>query len=157
MRRAFVIAAVLLALAGCNRHKSPNGRVEIGPGGNITINSPDGQAVVRTGGAPGHIEGLPDYPGATTNGGAIQISGASGQGSGAMVTFQTADQPAQVIDFYTRAAQQQGMRIAVQMNSGTTSIITATRGEGNDGAGFNVAATRAGDVTQVQVMAGAGR
>lgn len=156
MRRTLVTAAALLALAGCNQHKSPNGRVVIGPGGNITINSPDGQAVVRTGGAPAHIEGLPDYPNATTNGGGIQISGASGQGSGAMITFQTPDQPAQVIAFYTQAAQQQGLRIAVQMNSGTTSIITATRGEGNDGAGFNVAATRAGDVTQVQVMAGSG-
>lgn len=157
MRRTFVIAAALLALAGCNRHKDPNGQVSIGPGGNITISSPDGQAVVRTGGAPAHIGGLPDYPNASTAGGGVQISGASGQGSGAMITFQTPDQPAQVIAFYTQAAQQQGLRIAVQMNSGNTSIITATRGEGSDGGGFNVAATRAGDVTQVQVIAGSGR
>lgn len=156
MRRTLVLAAALIALAGCNRHKDQGGQIAIGPGGNITVTAPDGRAVVRTGGAPAHIEGLPDYPNAAANGGGIAISGASGQGAGAMITFQTPDQPAQVIAFYTQAAQQQGMRIAVQMNSGTTSIITATRGEGNDGGGFNVAATRAGDVTQVQVMAGSG-
>ncbi|MBV9883635.1 MAG: hypothetical protein JO276_11555 [Sphingomonadaceae bacterium] len=151
--RAIIIGAGLLALAGCGRGggtetQAGNVNVRATPG-DITISTPNGVAQIHTGtGTAALPEGIPAYPNAEA-GQSMDVSGASAQGQGHVVSFGTHDSPAQVIDFYVRAAGGAGYQIVNQMNMGATATLTARKGEGQ---AVNVVATQAGGATQVQIV-----
>lgn len=140
---AALVVFVLLAAAACNREPARQGEVvAAAPGANV-----------RSGGALPHLRGIPDYPRADTDG-TIQVSAGAGASQGAMFGFRTPDAPAQVINFYADAALRAGFVVSQQTSAGPLATLSATSGEGE---GFHVTATRAGTVTQVQIIAGAGR
>jgi hypothetical protein len=154
MHRPSMIAAALLALAGCgrgggeaNRQSAPAGEAPA----NIIIATADGTAEIRTGtGAAGLPEGIPAYPGADPNA-AVQVTGGAPGAEGGLFGFRTSDAPAQVIAFYAAAAGSGGYRIANRMEMGATATLTAEKG---DGTVINVIATPAGGFTQVQLIVG---
>jgi hypothetical protein len=140
---AALAGLALLALAACNREPARHGEVVAAtPGG-----------TVRTGGALPHLRGIPDYPRADTDG-SMQVAAGAGASQGAMFGFRTPDAPAQVINFYADAALRAGFTVSQQTSAGPLATLSATSGAGE---GFHVTATRAGAVTQVQIIAGAGR
>jgi hypothetical protein len=148
MRGRLMVAAALLALAACGQ--SETDVQQSGPG-NVTVETPNGSAVVRMGGATAASlpAGLPAYPGADTSA-SIDVSGASEQGQGRVVTFTTSDSPAQVIAFYTQAVGASGYIIASQATMGPTAMITARKGSADT---VTVTATQAGTTTQVNIVA----
>jgi hypothetical protein len=148
MRARLMVAAALLALVACGR--SETDVQQSGPG-NVTVETPNGSAVVRMGGgaAASLPAGLPAYPGADTSA-SIGVSGASEQGQGRIVTFTTSDAPAQVIAFYAQAVGAAGYTIANQATMGPTAMLTAQKGPGDT---VTVTATQAGTTTQVNIVA----
>lgn len=168
MRASLIFAASLLALSACGGGGAGNegaGKAgaganppATGPGqqpANITLSTPEGRVEVRSGGAAAADwpEGVPPYPGAQTNQSVNVTAAQAGQG-GRILGFRTADTPQQVISFYARELVRGGYSVANQMDMGQTATLTARRGESE---GLNVTATRIGDATQVQIIAGVGR
>ena len=158
MRGRWMIGAALLALAACGRSggDAQRGTGNVAVGGtlaDITISTPNGTTQVHTGtGAPSGLpEGIPAYPNVQA-GQSVDISGASVQGTGRILSFSTPDAPAQVIAFYAQAVGAGGYTVANRMDMGATSSLTATRGEGQ---AVNIVATQAGGATQVQIIIGA--
>ena len=160
-RRAIIISAAVLALAGCGRGGSGAEERAAGdrakaPPANITITSPEGHAEVRTGAGAltGLPEGVPAYPGADATGGVdVTGAGAQAQDQGRIIGFRTSDTPAQVIAFYAQSVSAAGYRIANQMAMGPTAALTAQRGESDV---VNIIATGAGGATQVQIIVARG-
>jgi hypothetical protein len=149
--RTIVIGVGVLALAGCGRGggaetQAGNVNVRATPG-DITISTPNGTAQIHSGGTAALPEGLPAYPNAAA-GQSMDVTGASAQGQGHVVGFSTHDSPAQVIDFYARAAAGAGYAIN-QMNMGATATLTARKGEGQ---AVNIVASQTGGATQVQIV-----
>lgn len=80
----------------------------------------------------------PAYPGARVT--AVINSGGTGSSNGGgVITFETADTPAAVIDFYKAAAAKAGLKEETSMTTGETQMITAS---GGDGHGLMVAASK---------------
>jgi hypothetical protein len=168
MRGTIFIATSILALAACGGGNEANG---VGGGGgaagpgsvtppapppaNITIATPDGSAEIRSGGATlaNWPEGVPPYPGADT-GQSVNVTGGTPGQAGRILGFRTADSPQRVINFYAQAILRSGYSIANQMDMGQTATLSARRGQSE---ALNITATRAGDATQVQIVAAAGR
>lgn len=166
-----VAASVTILLAGCGGgagNSSANaGAPAAAPGGtvvaqaenatitqdgsgNMTITSDKGTAQITTGAVTGDMPGgLPAYPNAQTQGG-INFSGQGEGGSGRVVSFSTTDQPAQVIEFYARAAAAGGMQTVGRTTMGAAEALTLSRGD----EGIVVTATALGGSTQVQIAAG---
>jgi hypothetical protein len=151
--RTIVIGVGMLALASCGRGggaetQAGNVNVRATPG-DITISTPNGTAQIHSGGGTAALpEGLPAYPNAEA-GQSMDVTGASAQGQGHVVGFSTHDSPAQVIDFYARAAGGAGYAIVNQMNMGATATLTARKGEGQ---AVNIVASQTGGATQVQIV-----
>lgn len=166
MRGTILIATSILALGACGDGASNGvggGGGAAGPGSvtppapppaNITIATPGGSAEIRSGGATlaNWPEGVPAYPGADT-GQSVNVTGTPGQ-AGRILGFRTIDSPQRVINFYADAILRSGYNIVNQMDMGQSATLSARRGQGE---ALNITATRAGDATQVQIVAAAGR
>ncbi|HYI47138.1 MAG TPA: hypothetical protein VEX35_01620 [Allosphingosinicella sp.] len=164
MRASFIFAASLLALSACGGGAGNEGAGNAGAGpsppapgpgqqpANITLSTPEVRAEIRSGGAAvaNWPEGVPPYPGAQTSQSVDVTAAQAGQG-GRILGFRTADTPQRVISFYAAEALRGGYSIANQMDLGQSATLTARRGEGQ---ALNVTATRVGDATQVQIIAG---
>jgi hypothetical protein len=164
MRATFILAVPLLALSACGGGGGNEGAGKAGAGANppapgpgrqpanITLSTPEVRAEIRSGGAAvaNWPEGVPPYPGAQTSQSVNVTAAQAGQG-GRILGFRTADTPQQVIAFYAREIVRGGYSVANQMDMGATATLTARRGQGE---ALNVTATRIGDATQVQVIAG---
>lgn len=151
MAPRFAAALGLLALAACHRGETSAQKES----GDIRVSNGNGSAVVRTGGQLMRIRGIPDYPGADTSGSVQMLAGArgaEGDGQGAILAFRTADPPSQVINFYADAALRAGYVISQQVSMGPMAALNASHG----GEGLRISATRVGETTQVQIVAGAG-
>jgi hypothetical protein len=165
MRAAIVLATSLLALSACDRGGSAGNEsaAKAGaeaapparPPANITLSAPGARAEIRSGGAAAASwpEGVPPYPGADTDQ-SVDVAGGAPGGAGRILGFRTGDTPQQVIAFYAPAVVRGGYSVANQMDLGQTATLTARRGRGE---ALNITATRTGDVTQVQIIAAAGR
>ena len=167
MRAIIVLATSLLALAACGGgggSAGNEGAAKAGPGASppapaqpaeISISTPQGKAEIRSGSAAvaNWPEGVPPYPGADTNQ-SVDVTGGAPGGAGRILGFRTNDTPQQVIAFYAPAIVRGGYSVANQMDLGQTATLSARRGQGE---ALNITATRAGDVTQVQIIAAAGR
>jgi hypothetical protein len=162
MRATFILGS-LLALCACGGGGGGNeGAGKAGAGANapapgrqpanITLSTPEVRAEIRSDGAAvaNWPEGVPPYPGAQTNQSVNVTAAQAGQG-GRILGFRTADTPQQVIAFYAREIVRGGYSVANQMDMGQSATLTARRGEGQ---AVNVTATRIGDATQVQIIAG---
>jgi hypothetical protein len=166
MRTAFILAAPLLALSACGGGAGNEGAGNTAgagagapapaqPPADISISTPQGKAEIRSGSAAvaNWPEGVPAYPGADTNQ-SVNVSGGASGGAGRIMGFRTNDTPQQVIAFYAPAVVRGGYSVANQMDMGQTATLTARRGQGE---ALNITATRTGGVTQVQIVAAAGR
>lgn len=166
MRAISALAASLLALSACGGGGSPgnDGAAKAGPAArppasqppaDISISTPQVKAEIRSGGAAAANwpEGVPPYPGADTNQ-SVNVTGGEPGSAGRILGFRTSDTPQQVIAFYAPAIVRGGYSVANQMDLGQTATLTGRRGQGE---ALNITATRTGDVTQVQIIAAAGR
>jgi hypothetical protein len=166
MRAIIVLATSLLALSACGGAGTGNeGAAKAGPGASppasaqppadISIATPQGKAEIRSGSAAvaNWPEGVPPYPGADTNQ-SVDVSGGAPGNAGRILGFRTSDTPQQVIAFYAPAVVRGGYSVANQMDLGQTATLSARRGQSE---ALNITATRTGDVTQVQIIAAAGR
>ncbi|MEA3014155.1 MAG: hypothetical protein QOD42_2700 [Sphingomonadales bacterium] len=147
-----VAFATLLPLCACGPGASPpSGQ----PPADISISTPQGKAEIRSGAAAAANwpEGVPPYPGAET-GQSVSVTGSEAGQGGRILGFRTADTPQQVIAFYAQAIVRNGYAIANQMDLGQNAALTARRGQSQV---LNITAHRAGDVTQVQIVAPEGR
>lgn len=169
MRVAAITATILLAGCGgaANDTAATNGTVVApangtvvaqgggatvtkGADGSTTVTTNQGSAQVTMGAPAGDMPGgLPAYPNAQAGGG-INVSGQGAGGSGRVVSFTTADQPAQVIDFYANAATQAGLSTRSRTAMGPNASLALTKGS----EGIVVTATALGGTTQVQIAAG---
>lgn len=169
MRAIYALATSLLTLSACGGGGggagNDGGAAKTGPAASppaaarqpadISISTPQGKAEIRSGGAAiaNWPEGVPPYPGADTNQ-SVDVSGGAPGGAGRILGFRTNDTPQQVIAFYAPAIVRGGYSVANQMDLGQTATLSARRGQGE---ALNITATRTGDVTQVQIIAAAGR
>ena len=165
MRAIIVLATSLLALSACGggggggNGSAAKAGIEAPPPAlppaNITLSAPGARAEIRSGGAAAANwpEGVPPYPGAIPNQ-SVDVAGGAPGGAGRILGFSTNDTPQQVIAFYAPAIVRGGYNVANQMDLGQTATLTARRGQGE---ALNITATRVGEVTQVQVIAAAGR
>ena len=167
MYRPILLATPLLVLSACggtpaNQPAALPGQTGVQvtpsapgqPPAQISVNTPDGRAEVRTGvGAAAWPEGLPPYPGATADQ-SVNVTGASPQGSGRIVGFRTPDPAAQIISFYADAAGRAGYRVLSRMDAGATATLALQRDGGENVA---VTATRIGDYTQGQIVVSGAR
>lgn len=80
----------------------------------------------------------PAYPGAKVTA-VINSSGTGNSKGGGIISFETADAPAAVIDFYRAAAAKAGLKEETSMTTGDTRMITAS---GGDGHGLMVAVSK---------------
>jgi hypothetical protein len=165
--RARTALATLLALSACGGGGgggAGNDSAKAGaqasppasqPPADISVSTPQVKAEIRSGGgaAANWPEGLPPYPGADTNQ-SVNVSGGAPGGTGGILGFRTSDTPQQVIAFYAPAVVRSGYSVANQMDLGQTATLSARRGQNE---ALNITAHRAGDVTQVQIIAAAGR
>ena len=148
--RHFWAAAALLALAACG---GSGGGGESDPDAvpEMTIDTPEG--TVRVGGgasAEANLpEGIPAYPGADRET-SVAVQGQGASGAGTMLGLRTQDPPAEVLAFYERAARQARFEITSQMTMGDTAMLTAER----DGTSLHITASRTGDGTHIQLIAG---
>jgi hypothetical protein len=164
MRAIYALATSLLTLSACGGGGG-NEAAKAGPGpsppaasrqpADIGIATPQVKAEIRSGGAAAANwpEGLPPYPGADTNQ-SVDVTGGAPGGAGRILGFRTSDTPQQVIAFYAPAVVRGGYSVANQMDLGQTATLSARRGQSE---ALNITATRTGDVTQVQIIAAAGR
>ena len=147
--RHLMAAAAMLALAACGG--SGGGETEADAVPEMTIDTPEG--TVRVGGgasAEANLpEGIPAYPGADREA-SVAIQGQGADGAGTMLGLRTQDPPAEVLAFYERAARQARFEITSQMTMGDTAMLTAER----DGTSLHVTASRTGDGTHIQLIAG---
>jgi hypothetical protein len=156
--RAIVALATLLALSACGGGGSAGNEAANAPGqppAEISVSTSQGKAEIRSGAAAAANwpEGIPPYPGADTSQ-SVNVSGGAPGGAGRILGFRTGDTPQQVIAFYAPAVARGGYSVANQMDMGQTATLTARRGQGE---ALNITATRTGEVTQVQIIAAAGR
>lgn len=150
MRLAITATAILLTLAGCSGSEQAE-RGNAQEPADTKIVTPQGTAEIRTGNVSGANlpGGLPAYPNASAGGG-MDISGSAAGAQGRVVSFQTPDQPAQVMDFYANAAQGAGFQVAARAQMGPAATLTLQRGT----EAIQVVATGAGQGSQVQIAAG---
>jgi hypothetical protein len=147
-----ISAAAASLLAGCGGGKSQNSAAS-------SNTSSGGAAAAQGGGAAGAQQanasgavagslpgGLPAYPGAQP-GQATDVSSAAGGTAGRVVTFTTADAPAQVIEFYANAASQGGLQTIARTNVGPNSTIAFLKGT----EAIQVIASPLGGRTQIQI------
>jgi hypothetical protein len=168
MRAIVALATSVLTLAACGAgggSAGNEGAAKAGPGAGppasgqppaeISIATPQGKAEIRSGSAAvaNWPEGVPPYPGADTNQ-SVDVTGGAPGGAGRILGFRTGDTPQQVIAFYAPAIVRGGYSVANQMDLGQTATLSARRGQGE---ALNITATRAGNVTQVQIIVAAGR
>ncbi|HEV7660216.1 MAG TPA: hypothetical protein VGO55_10255 [Allosphingosinicella sp.] len=164
--RAAIALATLLALSACGGGSAGNETANAGSGATpppaasgrppaaINISTPQVKAEIRSGGAAANWpEGVPPYPGADPDQ-SVNVTGGAPGGAGRILGFRTSDSPQQVIAFYAPAVVRGGYSVANQMDLGQTATLTARRGQSE---ALNITATRTGDVTQVQIIAAAGR
>lgn len=139
MRRVFVVAASLLALAAC-------GRVHKNADGTTVIHGRDGTKItVGTGGAsgqnpPAHMPAfLKVFPGAV-----IKSTVDTGK-SGGMMMMETTAAPDAVVDFYKGEAKAAGLDVQMDMNNegGHSVLFAEPREKGKRN--FNVSASRQTD------------
>ena len=153
-----IICTALLALAACGQSgteaQDDGAEVSQDGAGNVSVESSEGTATVRRGAAiAGLPEGVPAYPGADTSA-SVDVTGASPEGEqGRVITFTTADPPAQVIAFYARSVGGAGYSIANQATMGPTAMLTAQKAGGRT---ITVTATQAGASTQVNIVVASG-
>jgi hypothetical protein len=165
MRATIGLAAILILSACGGGGNAGNEAARAGPGASppaaagrpaadISISTPEAKAEIRSGAAAaGWPEGIPPYPGAEIDQG-VNVTGGAPGGAGRILGFRTSDSPQQVIAFYAPAVVRGGYSVANQMDMGQTATLTARRGQSE---ALNITATRTGDVTQVQIIAAAGR
>jgi hypothetical protein len=120
----------------------------------VTATGANGEKATFTSGTGGSWPaGAPDYvaayPGATVT---SSMTGASGDGTGAMVSFTTSDSADKVIDFYKSRAAAAGLSKTSVVESGGTHVFGASDDKGRS---ISVQASGAGGTTSVVVTFGA--
>jgi hypothetical protein len=162
-----VATAAALIVAGCGGSSDPvkgnaatgNGTVVAqgggatitkDAGGTTTVTTNQGTAQIHAGAPTGALPGgLPAYPNAQAAGG-MEFSGTAGGQQGRVVTFTTADQPGQVLDFYANAANQAGFQTLGRTEVGPSHALALMKGN----EAVTVTTTGAGGQTQVQIAGG---
>ncbi|MBI3677344.1 MAG: hypothetical protein HY243_12095 [Proteobacteria bacterium] len=156
-----LMTTMAFAIAACDQKPDKNKEVTIDTGsgkvtmtgnsneGKMTIRGNDGKSVVEFNTDNAKLPSfIPAYPGAKI---ATTMTGTDGNGSGGMVAFTTSDSPQTVLAFYKQRVLGGGMKEAVTVNSGNTTMWSA-----NDEAskrGVQVTATKADDgKTTAQVV-----
>lgn len=141
--RKFVPAAAMLALAACGGGNRD--------GNQVTIETPEGEVKVRADGsaAPNLPEGIPAFPGAQAQT-SVSIQGREAGQAGTIVGLSTNAPPAEVMRFYNEAAQRAGYSVSANMTMGDTAMLTADR----NGRSLHITASRSGEETQIQIIAG---
>jgi len=156
MRKAILMLAAFVVVAGCTSHK-----VDVGNGSTVTTNGVGSDQTVTVQGngktvtegknavAPSTI-GLPVYPGASaTQGGSM--SATSRQGSGAVIVLKTSDPFDKVYSWYKLkmpAGSQQ-----METTAGTTSEAEFTIGATSDKQQKTVLITSGSDGTSIMLTA----
>jgi hypothetical protein len=166
MRATIGLAAILILSACGGSGSAGNEAANAGPAATpspaapgrppagISISTPQAKAEIGSGAAAANWpEGVPPYPGAAPDQ-SVNVAGGAPSGAGRILGFRTSDSPQQVIAFYAPAVGRSGYSVANQMDLGQSATLTARRGQGEV---LNITATRTGDVTQVQIIAAAGR
>jgi len=156
--RLGVIALCLgagLLVAGCGKSDNSGGVTIAGKGGNVTVSgngahmtmkSDDGKTTVEVNSNGIANVAMPDfaplYPGATVQ------STVSSAGKGAMVVFNTAAAPADIIAFYKQKSAAAGLAETLNANEGAAMMFVA----GKDKKTVQVVASKSGSGTQVQLI-----
>ncbi len=165
--RTLMLASLLL-LAGCGGNDGKTITVKDGDR-NVVINadSDDGVTTIRTTGDDGEklvatINGegaawpadaapyATAFPGAKVT--AVMASNAGEKGSASVVTFESGDAPDKVIAYYKALAAKAGLKENMTMNSGGSSMFTAT--DGTKGNAFIVQASTSDGKTVGSVTIG---
>lgn len=123
-----------------------------GDGKTVTVKSADGTATIRTGDADAALPaGLALYPGAKVTS-SMTMASDKEPGHGAMLSFETADTPAQVIAFYKNAATSAGYTIGGEVKTGEMEMLTTKKGEKG---GFVLTAAKSPAGTAATLIGGA--
>ena len=154
MSRNMMIAATLLALAGCGRdapHAADGNAAAPAPAPGAPASPGSPASEVRTDAAfSGLPDGIPAYP-RTDGRGAIQMGDPTEEHGVRIMAFQTPDPPAAVIAFYAEAGARAGYRVVRRAETGPSAVLGLGRDNGD---ALNVTATATGGMTRVQLMTG---
>lgn len=119
-------------------------------GGHFTMKASDGKQSVDINATGGSDLKLPEflaaYPGATVKSTTI---GSNAQGSSGTFIFETQDAPQTVIAWYKKKSADEGLARGIDMNTGTTSMFTASTNGGKKA--LQVVAASSGSGARVQV------
>ena len=125
MKKAAVVAAILLAAAACRKREyvGPNGeKVEYdSKGKNVTVKMADGSVAVSGEGVKlpeDFPKDVPLYPGATLS---SAVTAARSETAGHLLTFQTSDAPEKVGAFYK--SKFSTWKVKMEMSSGGGKVL----------------------------------
>jgi hypothetical protein len=161
-----VVAALGLALlAGCGGKKEESITVTDASGqkttittttegDTATITTADGQFTAKSGeGLEVTLpSGVPSYPGAKA---IATFSGGDATSQGSMVSLETADPVAKVVDFYKAEMAKAGYTSKAEMRTDQSAMLSYSKGEAdNEAVQLIIGSGGEGQATTIQVMAG---
>ncbi len=163
--RAYLLPIVcVVALAGCGRNQDQQHNVTVsgnggtvsvsGNGEHMTIKDTTGKESVEInsngGGVPANLpDFVPVYPGAKVT---SSVVGNGNNGNGGMIIEQTNASISDVIAFYKQKSAASGFVEAMNMNTGGTTMFTATSSDKKKS--INVVASTSNGSTQAQITWG---
>lgn len=162
MKSAVLITSVVMGLAACSKSndKTITGKdpktgesvdvsVNKSDTGDMTFKSKEGTVVINSGADAKLPAGVDVYPGAEVK---SSIIGNGKDGSGAMLSMTTTEEPAKVLAFYKSKFAAKGWKISMETTMPTGGLIAA--GGENNGPGAMVTVNAEKGQTVISVISG---